>query len=86
MTTNVRVDVKDGADTASLASLTLGQHCPPGRGKELNGPKYLVGGENTLDLVRGGDGVWRIKKWTLDVMWRQGDDSVIYGQRGEGHN
>jgi hypothetical protein len=30
---NVGVDVKPGADTASLTAYALAQHCPPGRGK-----------------------------------------------------
>jgi hypothetical protein len=53
---NIRVDVKDGANTASLTCYALAQHCPPGRGK---------------------DGLWKIKKWVLDVIWRQGDRSVM---------
>ena len=39
MISNVRVDVKDGADTASLTANAMAQHCPPGRGKEPDGPK-----------------------------------------------
>lgn len=78
MISNVRVDVKDGADTASLTAYALAQHCPPGKGKELDAPKYLVGGEYWIDLVRDeGDGLWKIKKWVLDVIWRQGDASIM---------
>jgi len=78
MISNVRVDVKDGADTASLTAYALAQHCPPGRGKEPDGPKYLVGGEYWIDLIRDdGDGLWKIKKWVLKVIWTQGDASVM---------
>jgi SnoaL-like domain len=78
MISNVRVDVKDGADTASLTAYALAQHCPPGRGKEPDGPKFLAGAEYMIDLVRDGeDGLWKIKKWVLDVVWRQGDRAVI---------
>ncbi len=78
MISNVRVDVRDGADTASLTAYALAQHCPPGKGKEPDAPKYLVGGEYWIDLVRDeGDGLWKIKKWVLDVIWRQGDASVM---------
>lgn len=78
MTSNVRVDIKDGADTAFLTAYALGQHCPPGKGKEPDAPKYLVGGENWVDLIRDeGDGLWKIKKWVLNVIWRQGDASVM---------
>jgi hypothetical protein len=78
MISNVRVDVKDGADTASLTAYALAQHCPPGKGKEPDAPKYLVGGEYWIDLMRDeGDGLWKIKKWVLDVVWRQGDASLM---------
>jgi hypothetical protein len=75
---NIRIDVKDGADTAYLTAYALAQHCPPGRGKEPNGPKLLVGGEYLIDLVKDEkDGQWKIKKWVLDVIWREGDRSVM---------
>lgn len=78
MLSNIRVDVKEGADTASLVAYALAQHCPPGRGKEPDGPKYLTGGEYWIDLVRDeSDGLWKIKKWVLDIVWRQGDASVM---------
>jgi SnoaL-like domain len=75
---NVRVDVKDGADTASLTCYALAQHCPPGRGMELNGPKYLGAGEYWADLLRDeSDGLWKIKKLVIRVLWAQGDYSVM---------
>jgi SnoaL-like domain len=81
MISNVRVDVKPGADCASLTAYALAQHCPPGRGKELDGPKYLSAGEYSVDLVKDeGDGLWKIKKWVLDTIWRQGDASVMQRQ------
>lgn len=80
MVSNVRVDVEDGADTAFLTAYTQGQHCPPGRGRELDGPKYLACGETSLSLVRDGkDGLWKIKKWVTEVIWAQGDPSVMQG-------
>ena len=73
MVSNVRVDVKDGANTASLTANALAQHCPPGKGKEPDAPKFLVGSEYGIDLIRDEtDGLWKIKKWVLDVLWRQG--------------
>ena len=78
MISNIRVDLKDGANTASLTAYALAQHCPPGRGKEQDGPKYLVGGEYWIDVVKDeSDGLWKIKKWVLDVIWKQGDASVM---------
>jgi SnoaL-like domain len=84
MISNIRIDHKEGEKTASLTAYALAQHCPPGRGKEPDGPKYLVAGEYSMELVRDeGDGLWKIKKWLLDVIWRQGDASVMQGLRTE---
>ncbi|KAJ5851331.1 uncharacterized protein N7529_010716 [Penicillium soppii] len=78
MITNVRVNHRAGEKTASLTAYALSQHCPPGRGAEFAGPKYIAGSEYWIDLVQGdGDGLWKIKKWVIDVIWRQGDPSVI---------
>jgi SnoaL-like domain len=52
MLSNVRVDIKDGANAASLMAYASGQHCPPGRGKEPVAPKFLAGGEFFVDLVK----------------------------------
>ncbi|KAJ5216382.1 uncharacterized protein N7498_002789 [Penicillium cinerascens] len=80
MISNVRVNHNEGEDTASLTAYALAQHCPPGRGKEPDGPKYISGGEYAVDLVKDlGDGMWKIKKWVLDVIWTQGDRSVMGG-------
>ncbi|KXL51491.1 MAG: hypothetical protein FE78DRAFT_135696, partial [Acidomyces sp. 'richmondensis'] len=78
MISNIRVDIKDDANTASLTAYALAQHCPSGRGKEPDGPKYLVGGEYFIDLLKDEeDGMWKIKTWILEVIWRQGDRSVM---------
>ena len=78
ITSNIRIDVKDGADTASLGAFVMAQHCPPGKGLEADGPKFLAGGEYHLDLVLDKtDGLWKVKKWVLDLIWTQGDASVM---------
>jgi hypothetical protein len=75
----VRVDVKDGADTASLTATSLAQHCPPGKGRDPEGPKYTVGGQYSVDLIKDEAGEWKVKKWVLNVIWSQGDPSVMHG-------
>lgn len=78
--TNPRVDVHEGADTAVLTATSLAQHCAVGRGKEPDGPKYLVGGEYTVDMIRdSADGAWKIKKWVLKISWAEGDASILDG-------
>ena len=75
---NIRIDVKDGADTAHVATTAVAQHCPPGQGKVPDAPKLLVGGQYLVDVVKDKkDGLWKIKKWVLEVIWRQGDASVM---------
>ncbi|KAJ5605963.1 hypothetical protein N7510_008744 [Penicillium lagena] len=78
MTSNIRVNHKEGEETASLTCYTLAQHCPPGRGKEPDGPKYLAAGEYVMDLVFDkSDRLWKIQEWVLDIIWSQGDQSVM---------
>jgi len=40
------------------------------------GRKYLAASEYWIDFVKG-DGDWRIKKWVMNVIWTQGDASVM---------
>jgi len=81
MISNIRIDLGEAGNDATTASLTcyaLSQHCPEGRGKEPDGPKYLVGGEYAMDVEKdGASGQWKIKKWVLEVIWRQGDRSIM---------
>ncbi len=75
---NVRVDLKDGADTAKLTANFIAQHGPPGRGLEADGPKFLAGGRYWVDVVKDEtDGLWKVKKWALKLVWRQGDESIM---------
>lgn len=77
MISNVRVDIKDST-TASLTAYAQAQHCPPGRGAEPDSPKLMTGGEYLMDLVKDEeDGLWKIEKWALKVIWMQGDRSVM---------
>ncbi|KAL6787318.1 hypothetical protein J3E68DRAFT_165112 [Trichoderma sp. SZMC 28012] len=77
MISNIRVQVENGADAASLTAYALAQHCPAGKGKDPESPKFLVCGEYSIDLKYDGlDGLWKIKRWMLDVIWTQGDKSV----------
>lgn len=75
---NVRVDVQEGASNATLQCYCSAQHCPPGRGQEPDGPKFLGTVDYTLELVLDqASGLWKIQKWVLDRLWLQGDPSVM---------
>ena len=78
MMSNVQVDVNGQADSAVLKAYVLAQHCPPGQGRDPQGPKYVTGGDHRIELVPvDQDGSWKIKKWVLNVIWSQGDVSVV---------
>lgn len=79
MLSNVRVDYKDGEDTASMKAYALCQHAPTGRGKQPDGPKYTTGVDYNVDVVKGKDGLWQMSKGVLEVIWTQGDHSVMTG-------
>jgi ketosteroid isomerase-like protein len=78
MISNIRVDVKDGASSASLTAYALAQHCLLGTGREPGGRKYLAASTYSIDLVKDeSDQVWKIKKWAMKIIWTQGDESVM---------
>lgn len=78
MTSNVRVNLEDGANTAKVTAYALAQHCLPGGGNDPNAKKFLVAGEYFIDMIKDEkDGMWKAKKWVMDILWRQGDPSVM---------
>ncbi|QKX59858.1 uncharacterized protein TRUGW13939_07000 [Talaromyces rugulosus] len=77
-TTNIRIDLKDGSDKASLTSYTLAQHYRPGEGHNPEGQQLLTGGLYYVDLEKDkGDGLWKVKKWTIKFIWSEGDMSIV---------
>lgn len=75
---NVRVDLKEGASTAKVNAYALAQHCPPGKGLDPNGPKFLASAIYAVDVVKDkSDGVWKIGKWAMKIIWTQGDTSIM---------
>ncbi|KAB8260272.1 hypothetical protein BDV32DRAFT_149501 [Aspergillus pseudonomiae] len=75
---NGRVDVIEGASVASMTASVLSQHYRPGTGK-VPGAEYLMAGSlYSLDLVRDDtEGLWKIKRWNMKVIWTMGDASVM---------
>ncbi|CRG88989.1 hypothetical protein PISL3812_06024 [Talaromyces islandicus] len=77
-TTNIRIDLKDGSDEASLTSYSLAQHYRAGEGLKREGQQLLTGGIYYVDLKEDkGDGLWKVKKWTLKFLWSEGDMSIV---------
>ena len=78
MMSNVQIDITGQADSAVLKAYVLAQHCPPGQGRDPHGPKYVTGGDHRIELVPVDQhGSWKIKNWFLNVIWSQGDSSVV---------
>lgn len=77
MASNVRVLTRDD-NKASLNCFVSAQHAPAGRGREPTGPKYHVGVEFEMHLVRdAADGLWKIEVWIARTLWANGDADVM---------
>jgi hypothetical protein len=74
---NVRIEVEDGAETASLTAHILAQHYRAGEGLLDDSKGVLVGGLYFIDLVNDTDGAWKVTTWKIKIIWMDGDKSVI---------
>ncbi|KAJ5294195.1 hypothetical protein PENANT_c028G00034 [Penicillium antarcticum] len=74
---NVRIEMEDGAETASATAHILGQHYRAGEGLVENSRGVLVGGLYFVDLVKDEHGAWKITMWRIKVIWMDGDKGVI---------
>jgi len=76
--TNVRVDVKDGVDTAVATTHATAQHFRPGEGGDPASKGLLAGALYNVDLVEDKkDGLWKVKHWAVKVVWFDGDMSIL---------
>lgn len=66
-------------DVARCHCYLMAQHTR--RGCE-GGDNFMVGGSYRDELVRGSEG-WRIRKRSLEVLWRDGNPRVLMGSRRE---
>lgn len=78
VSSNIRVELEDGADTASLTAHVIAYHVRPEDALSLEDTSYTVACLYFMDLVRdGSDGLWKIKKWQLKYLWTTGDRGVV---------
>jgi len=78
MASNVRVDHKDGADEAYLTAYVLAQHFKTGDGPDEHAKSLLTGSQYFVDVVKDpADGLWKLKKLTWKLIWREGDRSIV---------
>ncbi|KAF2242315.1 hypothetical protein BU26DRAFT_438662 [Trematosphaeria pertusa] len=80
ITSNIRVELKDGADTASMSAHVLAYHVRPDDAFTPEDTSYTGACLYWIDLVKDcGDGLWRIKKWEIKILWSTGDRAVLHG-------
>lgn len=77
---NVRVDAKEGAETASMTAYALAQHYKPGEGMMPDTKRLLSGSMYWIDVVKDGEsGLWKVKSWIMKIIWVEGDMSIVTG-------
>ena len=76
---NIRVQLKDGQDTAFLTAHAISYHVRPDDALKQEDTSYTAGSLYSINLVRdGNDGLWKIKRWEIKVLWTTGDKAVLH--------
>ncbi|OBT67635.1 hypothetical protein VE03_03824 [Pseudogymnoascus sp. 23342-1-I1] len=79
VTSNIRVELKDGANTASLTAHVIAYHVRPDDALTPEDTSYTVASLYNIDLIKDGDdGLWKIKKWGLQILWSTGDKAILH--------
>jgi hypothetical protein len=80
ITSNIRVELEEGADTAKITAHAISYHVKPEDAIKVEDTSYTAGSLYDIDLVRDwGDGLWKIKRWDLKILWTTGDKAVLHG-------
>ena len=85
LASNVRVELKDGADAASMTAHAVAYHVRPDEAFRPEDTSYTARSLYFIDLVRdgggggGGDGLWKIKRWEIKTLWTTGDRAIVHG-------
>ncbi|KIM93648.1 hypothetical protein OIDMADRAFT_137385 [Oidiodendron maius Zn] len=74
---SIRIDVKDGADTAHMTANALAQHYHKGQGQVPDAEHMLAGSTYIIHAVKEYNGLWKIKSWVLKIIWTQGSWAVM---------
>lgn len=77
----VRVDHKEGASTAKVTANAFAQHYRKGEGVDPKAPRFMTGNLYYIDVVKDEtDGLWKMTKFILKVVWGEGDAGLLQGQ------
>lgn len=79
ITSNIRVELKDGADTASMTAHAIAYHVRPDDAFKPDDTSYTASCLYFMDLVKDNDGLWKIKKWEIKMLWSTGDRALLHG-------
>jgi hypothetical protein len=75
---NIRIAVEDGADTATLWANAISIHVRPEDALKVEDTSYTAGSLYDIELVRDdGDGLWKIKRWDVEILWTKGDKAIV---------
>lgn len=78
--TNIRVELKDAANTAFMTAHAIAYHVRPEDAYKPEDTSYTAGCLYFIDLVKNdSDGLWKIKKWVIKIQWTSGDIAVLHG-------
>lgn len=73
----VRIEVQEGATTARLTCNAQNQHFRKGQGLVQGAEQLLAGSTYDVELVKDDSGEWRMRTWTLHLLWTQGEWAVM---------
>ena len=77
---NFRVKIDPDGKSAALTCGSVARHMRPGTGTTLGSPHYTSGAIYNVDLTSDGpDGLWKITRFVLNLVWVEGDQSVMAG-------
>ena len=78
--TNIRVELKDVANTAFMTAHVVAYHVRPEDAFKPEDTSYTAGALYFIDLVKDDtDGLWKIKKWEIKIQWTSGDKAILHG-------
>ena len=67
----------EGDDEAEVSCYTIGSHYRKGEGLQMDKKGFVAGNRWRVEVVKGEDRRWRIRKAGLRVLWVEGDASVM---------
>lgn len=77
VSSNVRVQLEDSGDKASLSCQVIAYHMRPEEALKVEDTSYTVGTLYSMDVVKDKtSGLWKTQKWTIEILWTTGDSAV----------